>query len=78
MNGNGSKTSRKSKIDNRPWWHSGSKCLAASLWTFTLAVAWRVTFSYNGWTMSSALLLGFGLVLSIMVSGVIATSGSRE
>lgn len=77
MNDNGSKTSRKLKPDDRPWWHSGSKCLAASLWTFTLAVAWRVTFSYNGWTTSSALLLGFGLVLSIMVSGTIAASENR-
>ena len=78
-NGRNKQSSKQCKYhDECPWWHSGLKSLAASLWAFTLAVAWRVTFSYDGWTVSSALLLGFSLVLSVMISGVVMASESQQ
>ena len=77
MNGNGSKTSRKPRVDDRPWWHSGSKCVAMLFWVFTLAVTWQGTFGC-GWTRSSGLLLMSSLMSSILVSGVAMTLERQE
>ena len=80
MGDNGSKISRNRPRgnDQRPWWHSGSKCVAVLSWMFTLAVAWRGTFGYDGWTQSSGLLLISSLASSILASGLAMAMGDRE
>lgn len=74
MNDNGRKPSSNQSGNEYPWWHSGAKCLAALLWIFTLAVAWRATFSYDGWTWPVVGALVFSLVLSFLVSCVAMAS----
>ena len=80
-NGNGRKPSSRQcnecDSDQRPWWHSGSHCLAALLWCFTLAILWRGTFSAEGmrpviWTFV------LSLVLSIVQSSMASVKGRGQ
>ena len=80
-NSNGKKPSAeqcKCDSDQRPWWHSGSHCLAALLWCFTLAVAWRGTFGENGMTGSVIGMLVFGLVLAALQSAMASARGKGQ
>jgi len=79
MNGNGRKPSSKQPAhDECPWWHSGSKCVAMTLWIFTLAVAWQGAFDYNGWTLSSVVLLVLSFVLSVTMGCGALALGRQE
>lgn len=79
MNGNGRKpSSKQSERDEHPWWHSGSHCLAALLWCFTLAVAWRGIFSGREMTLSFVGALVVGLSLAILQSSMASVKGKRQ
>lgn len=82
MSDNGRKPNSKQQCDcdndQHPWWHSGSHCLAALLWCFTLAVAWHCTFDPDKWTGASAVLLGVSLVLAVLQSSMASVRGKRQ
>jgi len=77
MNGNGRKPSSKQSGNERPWWHSGSHCLAALLWCFTLAVVWHGTFGWDGMTWPAIGTFSFSLVFAVLASCV-AMAGSKR
>jgi len=82
-NDNGRKPSSEQQCnecgnDQRPWWHSGSHCLAALLWCFTLAVAWRGTFGAEGMTWPVIGTFALGLVLAVVQSSMASVKGKGQ
>jgi uncharacterized membrane protein YhaH (DUF805 family) len=75
MNDNGRKPSGKQSGNEYPWWYSGSYCLTALFWCFTLAVAWRGTFSAEGMTITVVTTFVVSLALAVLQSSMASVRG---
>ena len=70
MNGNGTNKQKQSSDSPplHPWWHSGSHCLAALFWLFTLRLLWAMV------TNDVPFLGGLGVFLFMFTMSTLVTT----